>query len=57
MVSAGAQDHLAEMDENLVLMMTACARLAADRGEWLDLDDLASELGVDLADEEVTAEP
>lgn len=55
-VSIGEYDRLAEMEENLVLMVAAFARLATDNGDWVDLDDLANELGVNLADDEVTDE-
>ena len=47
-VSVGEYDRLAELEENLVLMVAAFARVATDAGDWVDLDDLAAELGVDL---------
>lgn len=55
-VSVGEYDRLAEMEENLVLMVAAFARLATDNGDWVDLDDLAHDLGVDLADDDVADE-
>jgi prevent-host-death family protein len=47
-VSVGEYDRLAELEENLVLMVAAFARMATDTGDWIELDDLAAELGVDL---------
>lgn len=56
-VSVREYDRLTELEENLALMVTAFARLADDSGDWIGLDDLADELGIELdgsdADESV----
>lgn len=52
-VSVSEYDRLADLEENLALMVAAFARLVADGGDWVDLDDLADELGVDLGESDV----
>ncbi|HEY5881647.1 MAG TPA: type II toxin-antitoxin system Phd/YefM family antitoxin [Nakamurella sp.] len=36
-ISVSEYDRLAELEENLVLLVAAFARLATDSGDWVDL--------------------
>lgn len=41
-------DRLVQLNEDGPLIVAACARLLTDPGDWVELQDLANELNVDL---------
>lgn len=49
-VSIAQYDRLAEIEENLTLMVAALARIAGDTGERRDFADVVADLGFDMSE-------